>query len=185
MNNIIGKTALVSGAALLTALSSSALAKDDDNNAAPPAIFQAVIDCKETSDPAQRLACYDEKVASLADAQESRQLVIADREQIKEARRGLFGFSLPKIRLFGGGSDKQDKEERIKELQTTITSARQFGYGKWILTLKEGGRWQQTDSIRLNTAPRSGDPITIKTGAIGSYLAKISGQRAIRVKRIE
>ncbi len=185
MNDIIGKTALACSAALLTALPASALAKDDGENTPPPAIFQDVIDCQKVTDTTARLSCYDQKVSTLAAAQESREVVIADREQIKEARRGLFGFSLPKIRLFGGGSDDKDKEERIQELQTTITSAREFGYGKWLLTLEEGGRWQQTDSIRLNAEPRSGDTILIKTAAMGSYLASINGQRSIRVKRVE
>lgn len=185
MNDIIGKTALACSAAFLAALPASALARDDDEKTPPPAIFQDVIDCQKMTDTTARLSCYDEKVATLAAAQESRQVVIADREQIKEARRGLFGFSLPKIRLFSGGSDEKDKEERIEELQTTITSARQFGYGKWILTLAEGGRWQQTDTIRLNSDPRSGDTILIKTAAMGSYLASINGQRSIRVKRVE
>lgn len=185
MNDIIGKTALACSAVLLAALPASALARDDNENTPPPAIFQDVIDCKKMTEPTARLTCYDEKVATLAAAQESRQVVIADREQINEARRGLFGFSLPKIRLFSGGSDDKDKEERIEKLETTIKSARQFGYGKWILTLEEGGQWQQTDSIRLNAEPRAGDTILIKTGAIGSYLANINGQRAIRVKRIE
>lgn len=185
MNDIIGKTALACSVALLAALPASALARDDDEKTPPPAIFQDVIDCQKMTDTTARLSCYDEKVATLAAAQESRQVVIADREQIKEARRGLFGFSLPKIRLFSGGSDEKDKEERIEELQTTITSARQFGYGKWILTLEEGGRWQQTDTIRLNADPKSGDTILIKTAAMGSYLASINGQRSIRVKRVE
>ncbi|ATW04049.1 hypothetical protein C8024_05755 [Sphingopyxis sp. BSNA05] len=185
MNNFTGKTALVCSAALLAVLPASALAKDDDENTSPPAIFQDVIDCQKVTDATARLACYDAKVSTLAAAQESRQVVVADREQIQEARRGLFGFSLPKIRLFGGGSDEKDKEERIEQLETTITSARQFGYGKWMLTLEEGGRWQQTDTIRLNSEPRNGDKILIKTGAMGSYLASINGQRSIRVKRVE
>ncbi|VWX59005.1 hypothetical protein [Sphingorhabdus sp. 109] len=185
MNDFTVKAALAFNAVLLTALPASAMAKDDDGNTPPPAIFQDVIDCQKVTDTTARLACYDAKVSTLAAAQESRQVVVADREQIKEVRRGLFGFSLPKIRLFGGGSDEKDKEERIEQLETTITSARQFGYGKWMLTLEEGGRWQQTDTIRLNSEPRSGDSILIKTGAIGSYLASINGQRSIRVKRVE
>ena len=185
MKHLIGKTTLACSTALLASLSVSALAKEDDSRTPPPAIFQSVVDCKNITDPTARLACFDKSVAALAAAQESRQLVVADREQIKEARRGLFGFSLPKIKLFGGGSDEEEKEERIDKLETTIKSARQFGYGKWMFTLEEGGSWQQTDSIRLNRDPRPGDTILIKTGAIGSYLANVGGQRAIRVKRIE
>jgi|TARA_R110002124_G_scaffold44984_1_gene136530 hypothetical protein len=181
MNHIIGKTVLACSAALLA--SSPSLAKDDDMP--PPAIFQDVVNCKTIADPTARLSCYDEKVATLAAAQESRQVVIADRENIREARRGLFGFSLPKIRLFGAGSDDEAEEERFKQLETTITSAQEYGYGKWMFTLAEGGTWQQTDSIRMNRDPSPGDTILIKTAAMGSYLATVNGQRAIRVKRVK
>tara|TARA_R110000772_G_scaffold77139_23_gene166299 strand:+ start:4024 stop:4581 length:558 start_codon:yes stop_codon:yes gene_type:complete len=185
MKNPIARTFLCGCIAILATAPSAVLAKDNDKTTAPPAIFQAVIDCKEITDASARLTCYDEKVATLAAAQESRQVVIADREQIKEAKRGLFGFSLPTIKLFGAGSNKQDDEERIERLETTVISARQFGFGKWTITLAEGGTWQQTDSVTLNRDPSPGDPVVVKTGAIGSYMASINGQRSIRIKRIK
>ena len=54
-----------------------------------------------------------------------------------------------------------------------------------MFTLAEGGTWQQTDSIRMNRDPSPGDTILIKTAAMGSYLATVNGQRAIRVKRVK
>ncbi|SIO15225.1 hypothetical protein SAMN02745824_3150 [Parasphingorhabdus marina DSM 22363] len=179
-------------AALSTALfavscmiATPALARDDKEDDAPPAIFQAVIDCKDVSDPTARLACYDEKVAALESAQASKQVVVADREQIKKARRGLFGFSLPKIKLFGGGDDDKDEKEEFKELTTKIKSVRQNYRGLYIITIEEGDAvWEQTEKSRYSVRARSGDEIIIKRASLGSYKANIKGGRAIRVRRV-
>ncbi|MEO0440294.1 MAG: hypothetical protein AAF067_05395 [Pseudomonadota bacterium] len=165
---------------------SPALAKDKDSDNTPPPIFQEVIDCKALTDPTERLSCYDTKVAALEAAQASRQVVVADREQIKEARRGLFGFTLPRIRLFGGGGKDKDRvrEEEVKEITTTIKSAKLSPLKKWRFVLEDGARWIQTDTKLPARDPKPGDEIRIKRGAIGGYMASIKGQRSIRVKRI-
>ncbi|WP_143182890.1 hypothetical protein [Parasphingorhabdus marina] len=166
-------------------IATPALARDDKEDDAPPAIFQAVIDCKDVSDPTARLACYDEKVAALESAQASKQVVVADREQIKKARRGLFGFSLPKIKLFGGGDDDKDEKEEFKELTTKIKSVRQNYRGLYIITIEEGDAvWEQTEKSRYSVRARSGDEIIIKRASLGSYKANIKGGRAIRVRRV-
>lgn len=159
-----------------------ALADKDKDDNAPPAIFQDVIDCKKLSDPEPRLACYDQKVAALEQAQADKQVVIADREQIKKARRGLFGFSLPKIKLFSGGDD--DEEEEIKELNTTVKTARTNNKGFWTITVEDGAVWQQTESSRYTREVKSGDKIRIKQAALGSYKANINGGLALRVRRV-
>ena len=167
-------------------MATPAQAKDDKEDDAPPAIFQAVIDCKQVSDPTARLACYDEKVAALESAQASKQVVVADREQIKKARRGLFGFSLPKIKLFGGGDDDdKDEKDEFKELTTKVKSVRQTNRGLYIITIEEGDAvWEQTEKSRYSVRVRSGDEIRIRRASLGSYKANINGGLAIRVRRV-
>jgi hypothetical protein len=46
----------------------------------------------------------DTKVAALQLAQEQRQIVIVDQQEVREAKKGLFGFSLPQIKLFEGAA---------------------------------------------------------------------------------
>jgi hypothetical protein len=70
-------------------------------------------------------------------------------------------------------------------IETTIRSARQDPYGKWILDLAEGGRWVQIDSRELSDHPRSGLPIRVRRAALGSYLASINKQAGIRVRRVQ
>ncbi|MEP6339745.1 MAG: hypothetical protein ABJ070_07905, partial [Parasphingorhabdus sp.] len=120
-NKTIGM--LFAGVAVSTMVVGTTASAQDKEDAitAPPAIYTELVGCKTISDPTRRLACFDEKVAALESATESKQVVIADREQVKEARRGLFGLSLPRIKLFGG--DKDEGAE-IKEIEVKIASVR-------------------------------------------------------------
>ncbi|WP_420606831.1 hypothetical protein [Novosphingopyxis sp.] len=144
-----------------------------------PEQFSAVIACRALADETKRLACYDRQVAALERAADDRDIVIADRESVRETRRGLFGFSLPKINLFGG-----DDEEEFQEINTTIASARQIGYGYYSIELEDGARWEQTDG-KLVLSPKSGQKIKIKRGAVGTFFANVNGQPGIRVRRVQ
>ncbi len=174
----IAGTALALGAA---AMGATALhAKDDKALPLPPQVYKLLIECRTLADPAARLSCYDTKVAALQLAQEQRQIVIVDQQEVREAKKGLFGFSLPQIKLFGGGSD-----EDVNDLETTITSARQHTHGRWRFVLADGAVWDQVDNEALVISPRNGDKILIKRAAFGSFRAKINNQPAIRVRRVE
>lgn len=174
----------VIGGTSLLCLATAANAADDKNKedqlTRPPAIYTDLVACKNISDSQQRLSCYDEKVAALETAQTSKQVVIADREQVKEARRGLFGLSLPRIRLFGGGKDEGAK---INQIESTITGIRQLRGGKLVFSLEDGATWQQTE-IKTIRRPKKGDLMVIKRASLGSYLARINEGRSFKVKRI-
>ena len=97
-------------ATVLLAAPATADKKDRLQEARPP-VFEALINCRTITDAQDRLACYDAKVAAMDEAEKNDELVLADKETMKEARRGLFGFSLPKLKLFdnadGKGSELQ------------------------------------------------------------------------------
>lgn len=165
------------------AYSAPALAADKDKAVStPPAIYTDLVACKNIAAAEQRLACFDEKVAALESAQANNQVVIADREQVREARRGLFGLSLPRIRLFEGDGDEGDQ---VDQIEGKIASARTSRGGKWIIKLEDGAVWQQTDSPRSTSRkPKAGDSIAIKRGSLGSFIANVNGGRKFKVKRI-
>lgn len=156
-------------------LSASAAAKDGPKNE-PPRVFQAVTECLAIADPQARLACYDESVRALEAARADRELMIADREQVRDAKRGLFGLSLPDFRLFSNDS------EEITEINSKVASYRYDSSGRAIITLTEGGSWQQIDSksVRLLV----GKDVRIRRAALGSYMANIGSAAAIRVLRL-
>ncbi|GEO00089.1 hypothetical protein NSE01_19210 [Novosphingobium sediminis] len=144
-----------------------------------PPVFEAVVNCRVLTSDSERLACYDRSVAALADARDKQDIVVADRATIHETKKGLFGFTLPKLKLFGG--TEKDGDE-IKEIESTISAARDTGDGFAIFTLADGARWKQTDGG--NAFARPGASIRIKRGALGSYLASIDKGAYVRVVRL-
>ena len=145
-----------------------------------PEVIDRLFECRAIADDAARLACFDGAVGAVFAARESRELVIAEREQVEEAKRGLFGLNLPKIRLFGGGDDAQE----ASELTATLASATMMGNGLYIFELEDGARWVETEKGVGRKRYERGDTIVISKGALGSYKAKVNGQRAMRVRRI-
>ena len=165
-------------AALLCA--AAAPAKD---KAPPPQAWQDMVKCRQIADSAARLACFDTQVAKLEQATSNGDLVLADRESVRQTKRGLFGFSILGGGLLGESDDKN--AEQIAEIDTTISSARQFGYGAWRITLADGSVWEQVDDAKLLFDPRSGSKVHIYKGLMGTYRANIDGQRALKMRRVQ
>ena len=128
----------------------------------------------------QRLACFDRTVGEMASATAEKELVILDRATMRETRKGLFGFNLPKLKLFGGGDE--DARDEVKQIDSTITGIRSAKDGLPVFTIEEGARWKQTDG--RNIFPKVGQKITIKAAALGSYMASIEGRAGVRVMRL-
>lgn len=157
--------------------------------APPPAVVQKLLECRAITDTAQRLACMDSGVAALADAVEKRDVVVADRETVKQARRSLFGITLPSFNLFGGGKDGEDGNDddplgTLKEIEATLKGARQGPGRNWRFVLDDGSVWVQTDGRIFPRDPRAGMKIRIRRAAVGSFLANVDGQIAVRVRRV-
>ena len=169
-------------ALLACAVAVPAAAKDKDAPVRPSQI-QELYACRDIADAAARLACFDREVGELSTADAAREITFADRATMKKARRGLFGFSLPNLGgLFGGGDDS-DKEDKITAIDTTIESVSIDKSGKYRLTVEGGAVWVQIDGVGSVREPRVGDKINIKAAAMGSYFAKIEGQRPFRMRR--
>lgn len=142
-----------------------------------PPVFEAVVNCRALAADSERLACYDKSVAALAMAREKEDIVVADRATIRETKKGLFGFTLPRLKLFGG-----TEGEDVKEIEATISAVRTAPDGLALMTLDDGARWKQTDGGNLLARP--GLKIRIQRGALGSYLASIDKGSLVRVIRL-
>lgn len=179
------KAGIIFASIACVALSGSAAAESAAK--APTKILDEAIACRAVSDPTQRLACFDEAIGKIEGAKAKREIVVLDREEVKKTERSLFGFSLPKLDLFGGGdgenkgSEKQDQP--VGEIESTITSVASAGYGKWVLGLEDGSVWQTTE-MNTSIEPRKGQPIRIERAALGSFRASIDGQKLLRAKRV-
>jgi len=172
--------ATVAAAALL--LATPGIAAAPDQRAGRPELFRNLTDCRAVKDDKERLACYDARVAALDAAEARNDVVVVDRAEVRKARRSLFGLTLPRLALFGDKDDAAEAEE-FNQIESTIKSATQRGYDGWAFVLEDGARWVQTDSKPLAVDPRPGQPIRIRKAALGSFMANVNGQIAIRVKR--
>ncbi len=144
------------------------------------AVLDNVIGCRAVSVDADRLACFDKSIEALERARKSNELTVVSREEVSSARKSLFGLVLPEIQLFDN-----DRGEQIGEVNSTLRSATQRGDRKWVFVLVDGARWTQIDERTFSATPKMGQPIRIRRAAMGSYLANINKQVAVRVRRSE
>jgi hypothetical protein len=170
------------GVALVAGLATAATAQQRQRPGEErPAVLSRVVQCRTIAIEAERLACYDREVATLDQAQASGELLAMDRAQVRSTRRSLFGMTVPNLGIFG---DDNEDDEAASRIETTIRSATTDPFGKWIITLEDGARWIQIDTMNLGARPRPGQPIRIRRAAMGSYLANVNNQTAIRMRRI-
>ena len=168
---------IVSLAALGLAASAATAAK------APAPIspyVNALGQCAGIADSAQRLACYDRAAPALVAASRSGEVNVVDRGQLREARRSLFGFSMPKLPFFSGDQSAADTPDQI---ETTITSVRDLGYGKFRIGIAEGDAAWQTTEESFRT-PKAGQKIIIRRGPMGSYFLRINGNAGVKGMRV-
>lgn len=160
------------------ALGSAALAAPRADSATKGVVADLVA-CKAIADDAARLGCYDKAAGRLAEATAKGDVKILDREDLRETRRSLFGFDLPKLPFFKGDDTAADAPE---VLDTVIRSVQPAGYGKFVLTMEDGAVWQATEPLPRD--PKPGVKVRLKKGAIGNYFMTVGTMRSVRALRV-
>lgn len=163
-------------AATLSCWSPVALSAQENNRSADE--LQSLNECREIGQDGERLACFDRAVASILARQENGELKVVRAEEIRETRRGLFGFSTPKTGLFASNDEADDK------LQSRITGVRQLRSDYWEITIAEGSVWRASDTPR-RFKPRVGDAVELERAALGSYWLRLNGTLGVKARRIE
>lgn len=147
-------------------------------------LLSALSECRAVPDAAARLDCFDRTADALDTAERQGELVVMERQQIREVRRQLFGFSAPALpALFSRRDNETDSEPEFGSLETTLVSAGRDLEGKWTFRLADGGEWRQIDSAPVIFQNRSGVEVRVRRAALGSYLLTAGNSRAVRVKR--
>lgn len=148
-----------------------------------PAALQALTACRAIAGSAERLACYDRAAAELDASVERKEVVVLDKQEVKKTRRSLFGFSLPKLRLFGNDREQDAAEEaEFQEIETTVKSLRRLRTGLLQFTIEDGAVWQTTESASFQ--PSIGEPVTIRKGLLGSYFIRFGKSRPVKGIRV-
>ncbi len=148
------------------------------------AMLRALSECRAMPDAAARLACFDRTADALDTAERQGDLVVMERQQIREARRQLFGFSAPALpSLFSRDSTGADADADLDAVETTLLGAGQDHEGKWTFRLADGSEWRQIDSAPVRFQNRNGTEVRVRRAALGSFLLTAGKSRAVRVKR--
>lgn len=148
-----------------------------------PELFRQLMDCRQIADTTERLACFDKQSAALDIAAQKKEIVIADKQAVQRAKRGLFGFAAPVAKLMGFGGSEEDANE-IKEVSTTVETARRGANG-WIVGFADGSTWEQNDMKDMVLSPKPGNEARITRGALGTYFVSVRGQPAIKMRRVQ
>lgn len=166
--------------AVIFALAVPAAAQDLD--APGPDYLAALRACQALPDDTARLQCFDRAVGTVIAATDAGDLRLIDREAMRDTRRRLFGFSLPRIGLFGGGQG----DEEMEILESTITNVRFQRSDAFTFRIAEGDAvWQVTNAPARLRRPEVGDKVEFKKASMGSYFIRIDGQIGVKGQRIQ
>ncbi len=144
----------------------------------------ALQQCRALTDAAARLACYDRAVDGLTAATTSGDVVVVERTEVRKARKGLFGFTLPHIGFLTGKPDNAEDRADEASLATTITASRSIGNGKWRFVVESGAQWETVEANLGFTDPKPGRKVVLEKGIMGAYFATVEKGRRVQAKRI-
>ena len=150
---------------------------------------EALTECRQIDEVAERVVCYDKFVDShfptdSSDTDSSDRVEIATPPEITKSN------AVPDAQSLFGTSDAEAKRlvetslaiEQIDQIIAIVTDVRKSATKKLTVTLDNGQNWRQLDSQRLRL--KSGETVIVRKASLGSYLMeKQSGSRSIRVKR--
>src|SRR5438045_5469577 len=105
-----------------------------DKPVPPSPLIAAIERCRQITDSAQRLACYDSAAGALVNATSSGEVSVVDRSEVRKVRHSLFGFSLPKIPFFSGDTTANEAQNK---LDSTITSVKALNNGYYQIAIAD------------------------------------------------
>lgn len=142
-----------------------------------PAALERAYACAAIVEDGARLACYDEAVGRLREAEASGQVVALDRGRVETLRRESFGFQLPNL-----ANLLPEGEGGMERLEMTVERVTRNAVGRHTFVMTNGQSWSQVDPQSASNV-RPGDTITIRQAALGSFMLSPQRGAAHRVRR--
>jgi len=168
--------------ALATAIvASTAIAKDRPPPKKSP-LISALAACQQIADSTQRLACFDKASGDLIAATDKGDVNVVDRAELRQARRSLFGFNMPRLPFFSGD---ESADEAATKLVSKVTAVKEMPHGRYVVRLQDGAAlWETLEAYSSFHAPKVGDPVEINRGPLGSYILRFGKQRGVKGRRV-
>ncbi len=133
--------------------------------------------CTTVADPAKRLACYDSAFPPAGGARSG--AIDVEAERAKALRE--FGLNREQLRVREPEWMRDVSPERIQAKVAGVTSR---PTGERLVALDSGQVWLLTE-VTTKGQLRVGDPIDIRTAALGTYMLVTPGRVALRARRIK
>jgi hypothetical protein len=153
------------------------------------AVLEPFARCRAIPAAEARASCFDSAARGLEAAVAAKDITIVSRQDVRDTRRSLFGFTLPRVGLFSGddreapGRGDRRAPEDFQEIETTITSARTVANGRVELRIAEGEAvWVTTDPMPF--PPKPGRKVRIRKGSLSNYFIAVEGERSVRGMRL-
>lgn len=171
------RLALTAALALVAApLSAAAQEAPSASQDSPVAALAA---CRAIADDAARLRCFDSAAAAFTAAVDRKEVVVVGREELRRAKRADFGLG----RSRAIEEEVRVKEPEVREVTSVVRSVSESGYRLLRVRLEDGSVWQTIEP--MIEEPKGGEPVRIRRGMIGNYMASFKGRIAVRVKRVD
>lgn len=137
--------------------------------------------CQAIAEDSSRLACFDAAALGLVTANETGEVRLIDKEDVRQARRQLFGLAAPEVDLL-----KPDEGEEVdnKYLESQIVSVRYLSRQKIQFTTTEGALWEIKRAPKRLKRVEAGDKVVFKKASLGSFFIRIEGQLGVKGGRV-
>lgn len=170
-----GRIMLIAGAVSLGALSAPVYAQGS--------LPDQLATCARIGKKDARLECYDSiaRAAGQGNYTSSFGLPSSAAPATPPAPGAPTGFGAEQV---ARPVSERAAESGQDELSATVSSARDNGLGMWQVGLSDGATWRMTERVANFRPPAPNESVTIRKGALGSYLMQVGRQAAVRVARV-
>ncbi len=148
-----------------------------------------VYSCAGITKSDDRLACFDDAVAGFKEAHAAGEIQIVTKEQVVEGEKQSFGLrdsgAVEAARASAGALPAPAAPATIDSVQVKVASAVKRGDGKYRFTLEDGQIWEQIDSDSVGGLRKFPLSAEIRAASLGSFMMKIDGKQAVRVRRVK
>lgn len=142
---------------------------------AEPAVPPEFLTCSHIRQNGERLACFDRAVAYFQSSGENVPAPSAENS---------FGLQTGVTESRAEQAKPKKSEEPLSSVTARVSEVSSARDGMKVFALDNGQTWRQTTGS-TGVAPKSGDQITVRRGALGSFLMDVPNGPALRVRRLK
>ena len=139
----------------------------------------ATDDCRALADDMQRLACYDRLFPRPIQPAATAPAIAPTSPQQRPPPDPQFGMNEAQRRAAAGNTEQSKINDSIS---ATVTDLRTTPSGEFVVILDNGQVWRQID-LESWAPPQKGDRVTIRRGALGSFMLVTANNLATHVRR--